>query len=332
MNNRIFVSLLLGALPLTMMAQDDDMYFVPSKKTHEHVAPHRDAPRSHSTYYSGSNRSVDEYNRRGFGSSYQVVSNDTTGNDIIQFSAERGVYPDSTMTEDFALTRQMARYDDYDVDLAYREGYRDGTTDSWHSPWFYSSYYPWYDSSYWYWNDPWYYRHYGWYSTWYDPWYYDYGWYGPYHYGYYSYYRPYYYGGGYYSGRSRLYSHNGNTGTINRSGRSHGYFTGGSRASSGTATRATQRATYNNNGNVYRSNSGNFSRSTSSSGNFSRSTTSSSSNYNRSSSTSSSSGNFSRSSSSSSSGSFSRSSGGGSFSGGGGGSRGGGSIGRAGRR
>lgn len=321
MNNRIFVSLLLGALPLTMMAQDDDMYFVPSKKTHEHVAPHRDAPRSRPTYYSGSNRSVDEYNRRGFGSSYQVVSPDTTGNDIIQFSAERGVYPDSTMTEDFALTRQMARYDDYDVDLAYREGYRDGTTDSWHSPWFYSSYYPWYDSSYWYWNDPWYYRRYGWYYSWYDPWYYD--WYRPY--GYYSYYGPYYYGGGYWrggGGRSSLYARNGNTGTINRSGRSHGYFTGGSRASSGTATRATQRATYNNNGNVYRSNSGNFSRSTSSSGNFSRSTTNSSS-YNRSSST-----------SSSSSGSFSRSSGGGSFGGssGGGGSRGGGSIGRAGRR
>ena len=319
MNNRIFVSLLLGALPLTMMAQDDDMYFVPSKKSHERVAPHRDAPRPRPTYYSGSNRSVDEYNRRGFGSSYQVVSNDTTGNDIIQFSAERGVYPDSTMTEDFALTRQMARYDDYDVDLAYREGYRDGTTDSWHSPWFYSSYYPWYDSSYWYWNDPWYYRRYGWYYSWYDPWYYD--WYRPY--GYYSYYGPYYYGGGYWrggGGRSSLFARNGNTGTINRSGRSHGYFTGSSRASSASSARATQRATYNNN--AVRSNSGNFSRSTSNSGNFSRSTTNSSS-YNRSSST-----------SSSSSGSFSRSSGGGSFGGssGGGGSRGGGSIGRAGRR
>lgn len=314
MNNRILLSLLLGAMPLTMMAQDDDMYFVPSKQTHERAASYREAPRS--TYYCGSNRSVDEYNRRGSfgGSHYEVLSTDTTGNDIIQFSGERGVYPDSTMKEDFALTRQMARYDGYDADIAYREGYRDGANDSWHSTWFFSSYYPWYDS-YWYWNDPWYYRRYGWYSTWYGPWYdpwYD-PWYRPY--GYYSYYRPYYYGG---SARSRVYARNGNTGTINRSGRSHGYFTGGSRASSASTARATQRATYNNG--VVRSSSGNFSRSTtSSSGNFNRSTTNSSM-YNR--------------SSSSSMGSFSRSSGGGSFGGsaGGGGSRGGGSIGRAGRR
>ena len=308
MNNRILVSLLLGALPLTLMAQDDDMYFVPSKKSHERVAPHRYAPRP--TYYSGINRSVDEYNRRGFGSSYQVVSADTTGNDIIQFNGERGVYPDSTQTEDFALTRQMARYDDYDVDLAYHEGYRDGSRDSWHSPWFYSSYYPWFDSSYWYWNDPWYYR---WYYSWYDPWFYDYYGYRPY------YYRSYYYGGGYWhggGGRSTLYARNGNTGTIDRGGSSHGRFTGGQRALSTASSRATatQRATYNNG--TIRSSSGNFSRSsgsTSNSGSFSRSSNS---------------GSF-----GGSSGGFSGGSSGG-FSGGssGGGSRGGGSIGRAGRR
>ena len=62
MNNRILLSLLLGALPLTMMAQDDDMYFVPSKQTNERAVSYREAPRS--TYYCGSNRSVDEYNRR----------------------------------------------------------------------------------------------------------------------------------------------------------------------------------------------------------------------------------------------------------------------------
>ena len=32
MKKYILLSLLLGALPLTMMAQDDDMYFVPTKK------------------------------------------------------------------------------------------------------------------------------------------------------------------------------------------------------------------------------------------------------------------------------------------------------------
>ena len=204
MKNKLFLSFILGAMPLAMMAQDDDMYFVPTKKNVEKEMANYGIPRS--TYYSGSNRSVDDYNRRGGGSYYQIIPTDTTGNDIIDFSAERGVYPDSTVAaEDFALTRQMERYDGYEPDAAYREGYRDGRRDSWgwHSPWFYSSYYPWYDS-YWYWNDPWYYRHYGWYGSWYDPWYYDYYWYRPYGWygGYYSYYRPYRYygGGGYYSG------------------------------------------------------------------------------------------------------------------------------------
>ncbi|MBQ8712818.1 MAG: hypothetical protein IJ551_08405 [Prevotella sp.] len=203
MKNRLLVSLILGALPLTMMAQDDDMYFVPTKKNVAKEAASYGVPRT--TYYSGSNRSVDEYNRRGGSSYYQVLPGDTTGmgqNDIISFNGEVGVYPDSAQAEDFALTRQMARYDGYEPDVAYREGYRDGRRDSWgwHSPWFYSSYYPWYDS-YWYWNDPWYYGHYGyygWYDPWYDPWYYGYGWHRPYGWygGYYGYYHPYYYGGG----------------------------------------------------------------------------------------------------------------------------------------
>lgn len=317
MMKKILVSLILGALPLTMMAQDDDMYFVPSKKSSVSTTTVRSSARPAPTFYSGSNRSVDEYNRRG-GSYYQVVSNDSVGNDIISFNGELGVYPDSAATEDFALTREMSRWDGYEPDPnAYAEGYRDGRRDSWslyswHSPWFYSTYYPWYDS-YWYWNDPWYYRHYGWYRTWYDPWYYDrYYWYGPRYYGG-------YYGGHYYrSGRSAVFARNGNTGSIDRRGNTHGRFTGGSRSVLSTTNRATP--------------------STSRSGNFSRSiTTSRSGNFSRSTSTTSNSGNFSRSTSSfgsSSSGSFSRSSGGGSFSSGGSrsGGGGGGGIGRAGRR
>jgi hypothetical protein len=289
MNNRFFVSLILGALPLAMLAQDDDMYFVPSKKAVERETATYGMPRS--TYYSGSSRSVDEYNRRGTGSSYyQVLPSDSTAGDVINFSSERGVYPDSTAAEDFTLTRQMARYDGYEPSIAYQEGYRDGARDSWHSPWYYTSYYPWYDS-YWYWNDPWYYRHYGWYSTWYDPWYYDrYYWHGPRWYGG-------YYGGYYRPARHSIYARNGNTGTIDRRGNSHGRFSGGGRSTTSTINRATSGV---------RSASGNFSRS--------------SSNYSRSSN----SGSFSR----SSGGSFS--SGGGSFSSGG--SRGGGSISRAGRR
>lgn len=188
MKMKFLVSLILGVLPLTMMAQDDDMYFVPAKKSKvTTVRPVRPAP----VYYSGSNRSVDEYNRRG-GSSYEVVSTDTAKNDIIDFKGEVGVYPDSTMQqEDFALTREMSRWDGYEPVATYMEGYRDGRYDAlwgWHSPWYYS-YYPWYDP----WYDPWYgYR--GWYSSLYDPWYYDRWYYGGY-YGYYGgWYRPYYYG------------------------------------------------------------------------------------------------------------------------------------------
>lgn len=210
MMNKFLVSLILGALPLTMVAQDDDMYFVPSKKTVKSTTTMRSSARPAPTFHSGSNRSVDEYNRRG-GSYYQVLPADTAGrsaqgsNDIIDFSGELGVYPDSAAAgDDFALTREMSRWDGYEPD-AYLEGYRDGRRESsltigWHSPWFYSSYYPWYDS-YWYWHDPWYYTGWydPWYYSWYDPWYYGYGYYRPWYHSYWygGYYHPhYYYGGG----------------------------------------------------------------------------------------------------------------------------------------
>ena len=137
MNSRILVSLMLGALPLTMVAQDDDMYFVPAKKSTVVRTQTGVAPRPAPVYYSGSNRDVDEYNRRR-GSYYQVVSNDSTGNDIIDFNGELGVYPDSVQTEDYALTRQMSRWDGYEPEEVYREGYRDGRMNSlsWHSPWY----------------------------------------------------------------------------------------------------------------------------------------------------------------------------------------------------
>jgi hypothetical protein len=196
MKKWLLLSVILGAMPLTMMAQDDDMYFVPTK---ENVAKSREVyniPRN--TYYSGSNRSIDEYNRRG--SYYEPMATDSLG-DIIDFSAVKGVYPDSVMADDYQLTRQMSRFDDYQPSnsSAYWAGYSAGRNDywGWHSPWYYSSYYPWYTG----WYDPWYYD-YGWYGGWYDPWYYGYSWYRPYYYsswygGYYG--RPYYYHGGYVS-------------------------------------------------------------------------------------------------------------------------------------
>ena len=198
--------LLLGVLPFTTMAQDDDMYFVPSKESkaqdaYQYVMPSK-------TYYSGSSRTTDEYNRRMIG----AVPSDSVGNDIIDFSAVRGVYPDSVapaeQSEDYQLTRRMSRFDDYTPTQAYWDGYRDGR---WSSPWYhnslyYNSWYSWYDYDYWYWNSPWYYSGYGWtspyYYGWYSPWYYSYGY--PWSYGYYGYYGP-----RWYASSGRVSTHQG---------------------------------------------------------------------------------------------------------------------------
>ena len=246
MKNWFYLSMAFALLPLSMMAQDDDMYFGSAKKqkstyrsasSYEPVSP---AP----VYHTGSKRGVDEYNRRG--SSYDVLPQDS---DIIDFSAVEGVYPDSTA--DYSLTKKMARWEGYTPKQAYWEGYYDGSHDSWywHSPWYYSAFYPWYDS--------WYYP-YGWHYSWYyDPWYYDYySWhwgYYPYHY--YSYYdRPYigYYSGRYTSGHSTRYnsvyahrsSHN-NRGSYLGNGRIVNRSTDSSVSSSrgGVNTRSTTRAT-----------------------------------------------------------------------------------------
>ena len=173
---KLFLLTVISALPLTMMAQDDDMYFVPSKKNVAQEAESYGMPKN--TYYAGSSRSVDDYNRRAWTS---VTPIDSTGNDIIDFSAVRGVYPDSTYSEteanDFQLTRKMSRFDDYTPSEAYWDGYRDGR---WSSPWYYGGYSSWYWNDPWYWGSPWYYgSYYGWYS----PWYYGYGYYRPWYYG-----------------------------------------------------------------------------------------------------------------------------------------------------
>ena len=190
MKKWILLSMTLVLTSLTATAQDD-MYFASSKKMKaEREAAQKAREAYERTYYCGSQRSVDDYNRMG--SSYQMLPKDT--GDVITFDAVEGVYPDSVA--DYQLTKQMTRFDDYVPSIAYWEGYKAGQRDSWgwHSPWYYSSLYPWYD--------PWYYD--PWYAGWYDPWYYDYGWrrygwyagYGGWYggwYGYYGYGNPYYY-------------------------------------------------------------------------------------------------------------------------------------------
>ena len=179
-------------LPLSMMAQDDDdMYFVPTKKTVERQQQTYGVPQY--TYYPGSTRNVDEYNRR-----FQSDVCDTAMNDSV--------------LQDYTLTRQMSRWDGYEPTQSYWDGYADGRRDgAWHSPWFYNSLYPWYDA---YWYDPWYMDRWYLYRGMYDPWYWSYGHYG--YYGYAGWYGPYYYGYGYYAPYYGGYAYStGTTGTQN---------------------------------------------------------------------------------------------------------------------
>ena len=203
MKKLLLISMLVGAMPLAMMAQDDDLYFVAKKKKSAVVEEAQDQfglPKD--TYYAGSNRSVDEYNRRFKSQVEQIDSVDS-------------------LREDFELTKRMSRFDEYQLDSAYWAGYRSGreTWWGWHSPWYYSRW-GWYDP----WYDPWYFPYYSsWY--WYDPWYYGYaGWYDPWYYrGYwgwrYPYYRPVVVIGG---GGGRAPRTIG-TGTIRRDGSTRGY-------------------------------------------------------------------------------------------------------------
>ena len=190
-----------------MMAQDD-LYFTP-KKSVKPVKKISTAAEDAPAYHSGSNRDVDEYNRRGkFGSYYEKIGTDSVGNDIIEFhsSAEDSlaavVEADKLYDadEDYSYSRRMSRFDDF----YWYDPWFAGPYYGWHSPWWYSR---------WGWYDPWYYGYTGWrgWYDWYDPYYYSwYGWGYPYRWGWYGYSRPVYVSSRHYSpGYSRstaLYS------------------------------------------------------------------------------------------------------------------------------
>jgi hypothetical protein len=175
MKKLLMLLVLASAMPLASMAQDDDVYFTPRSK-----APKEVKKAEKPTYYSGSNRDVDEYNRRGqLNSWYQKIGSDSLGNDIITFQGGPGVYPDSVYGDTAYVYPGSARFSN-DDDYTYTR--RMSRWDGYYDPWFYSNYY----------YGPW---RYGWYDPWYDPWYYGYaGWYDPWFYGYGGWYDPWYYG------------------------------------------------------------------------------------------------------------------------------------------
>lgn len=183
MKTLVLASLAALALPMASQAQDD-LYFVPSKKNVPRSVADYGMPRD--TYYSGSRRSVDDYNRHRPHVRSHVETIDSAGNrvttygasDVIDFDGAMGVYPDSAAIDtafsvspqgdDYECTRRMSRFDDYAWRDGYRDGYYAGRSQSWrwNDPWYWD--YPYYYNS-WYWNDPWYWG--GWYGHhhWYGP-------------------------------------------------------------------------------------------------------------------------------------------------------------------
>lgn len=212
MKKLVLLSLLVGIMPVSASAQDD-MYFSPKKDRAQKQAQvkNEDIP----AYYSGSSRDVDEYNRRGLGSYYQVIGNDTTASDVIDFY---GTTPDSLYTgKKGKVKNRRYDYDDDDYGYAYSRRMRYFDDFFWYDdPWLYG--YPYYGPYYGYygWGRPWRYGWYG-YAGWYDPWY-D-GWYDPWYYGWN---RPYWGGAVAY----RPYNRGGVTGTAN-----HGWVDNGRRGS-----------------------------------------------------------------------------------------------------
>lgn len=203
--------LIAAAMPLTSMAQDDDLYFNPKKEAKEQAEKRAALQKAYelqrarrdsiyALFWSGSNRNVDEYNRGGrLFSHYEKVGTDSLGNDIIQFHVGKGVAPDSIyddayfaqkyadQDEDFARTRDMSRWDGY-YDPWFYDYYGYGPYYwrsrmwGWHNPWRYGYYAGWYDPWFDPWYDPWYYGYAGWYGGWYDPWYWG-GYYNPWYWG-----------------------------------------------------------------------------------------------------------------------------------------------------
>lgn len=239
MKRILLLTIFSGVMFLSLIAQDD-LYFTPSKvkKDKTAVSPKKSLS---SVSHIGSNRDVDEYNRRKpLKSTYQNMDNDTLSGDIIDFQVGDGVYGtsvenDTVDSQEFSALRQ---YDnDFDYDYAYSRNLgRFYEFYGWYDPFFYRYWYGPYRFSYG-WYDPWIY-------SWYDPWYY--GWYNHWYYhGWYGWGYPHYHGwGGWYP--SYYYSYSRPTGTTNHS---RGTYLTGSRTTGFSGYRGSSDKSYGSFGN-----------------------------------------------------------------------------------
>ena len=167
------------------IAQDDDVYFMPSKskkevkeKTPEPANAEylpNDHLYSHDNWADGrtdNGRDVDEYNRRG---KYDTEEEETS---TVRQNSENEV-------ETVSCTERIVRFHSPTVGVYVSSPYYADYIDIWFDPWYYD---PWYRGyGYYGWHSyyhPWYNP---WYDPWYDPWYNPWG---PYYGWYYPYYRP----------------------------------------------------------------------------------------------------------------------------------------------
>ena len=159
----------VGFMPAT--AQDDDVYFVPSKSSKTSQKDRSnfssqaeripvEASNTYDNLYEMSDRDIDAYNRR-----YAVTDSIDAADDYVEDN-EEGTY-----------TRRLVRFHSPTVGVYVSSPYYDVVADYyWYDPWFTPWYYsPFYGPNYaWTWS-PWAYDWYwgwGWHTWWYDPWHY----------------------------------------------------------------------------------------------------------------------------------------------------------------
>ncbi len=212
MKTRIFMLLLAASVSGQMFAQDD-MYFVPAKKEKAKVVS-SDVPFAGKTYYSGINKSDDEYNRRVHVvhdgvyelNADDLYSADSIASDVIYFTPDKNedfaesskrdtVYILVAEENDYSLCRRMSRFEEFYWDRYFYGPY-------WSHRWMWTHYDPWYDPFYSFWYDPFF-------DPWMSPWY------SSYYYGRYPYYAfgydPYYHHYGYPYGMGYTVSHRPHT-------------------------------------------------------------------------------------------------------------------------
>lgn len=184
MRKSIFLISALFAISLGAYAQNDDMYFTPTKtpkvkkeqllKVQEGIYEKSDDDVYSAEDYNNKNYSeaeVDAYNRRGY-----KVGKDTLyigdGDKEANEYADR--YADEYNSNDYYYSNRLARFHEPVVNIYFGYGV----------PYYWGWDYGWYDWGYnyswnWGWNWNWYPGYYGWYGGWgwSYPWHYHYGWY-----------------------------------------------------------------------------------------------------------------------------------------------------------